>query len=41
MVELLMFIILGLSVVLPWALVLWIAIRVARRFRTKAQPATT
>jgi hypothetical protein len=36
----LMFIILGLSVVLPWALVIWLAVRVVRRLRAKAQPAT-
>jgi hypothetical protein len=33
------FIILGVSFVLPWALLIWAVIRLVRRFRAKAQPA--
>jgi hypothetical protein len=33
------FIILGLSVVLPWALLLWVAVKLIKRMRGKAQPA--
>jgi hypothetical protein len=34
-----MFIILGVSVVLPWALLIWAAVRIVRRLRPKAQAA--
>jgi hypothetical protein len=34
-----MFIILGLSVVLPWALLIWVVVRVVRRMRLRAQTA--
>jgi hypothetical protein len=34
-----MFIILGVSFVLPWALVIWGVVRLVRRLRTKGQPA--
>jgi hypothetical protein len=35
----LMFIILGVSFVLPWALVIWGVVRIVRRLRTKGQAA--
>ena len=37
----LMFIVFGLSVVLPWALVLWVVVKLVKKIRGKAQPAAT
>ncbi len=34
----LMFIVIGLSVVLPWALVIWVVVKIVRRMRSKPQP---
>ena len=34
----LMFLIVGMSILLPWALIVWIGVKVVRRMRNKGQP---